>query len=92
MIGRRLLGLLLGLSTESVMEDKCCRKCKFYESRTKFCRARPPVPLVLDSGNTKDFVVSKYPGVVFPDTDWCGEFKPGNGPELLEENRSRSDD
>jgi hypothetical protein len=34
-----------------------------------------------------DLVVSKYPVVVYPDSDWCGEFQPVDSPEetLLEE-------
>ena len=52
------------------MEKICCATCPAFEERTKFCRANPPQPLI-QINDGRDFVVSKYPVVVYPDTDWC---------------------
>jgi hypothetical protein len=74
--------------------NKCCKDCAFFEERNRFCRRFPPQPVVIsvkkrdsDQDVRNDLVVSKYPVVVYPDSDWCGEFQPVDSPEetLLEE-------
>ena len=63
--------------------EKCCERCLAYEPRTGFCRLNPPTPVTIKvkdkhSGEVKDFVVSKYPVISFPDTDWCQKFEDKN--------------
>ena len=54
--------------------ERCCKNCKCFDDRTKFCRAKPPVPTVVRSEEeTRDFILSKYPVIVYPETDWCEE-------------------
>jgi len=62
------------------MNKISCAICEFYEERTGFCRRFPPTPVVIAVADkkyheNKDYAVSKYPVISFPDIDWCGEFK-----------------
>lgn len=52
----------------------CCKNCVWFEERTKFCRQKPPVPLIMQKDNLQQ-IVSKYPVIVYPDNDWCSCFK-----------------
>lgn len=59
--------------------EKVCKECGFYEERTGFCRRFPPTPVIIgvkdkQTHELKDYAVSKYPVISFPDADWCGEF------------------
>jgi hypothetical protein len=66
--------------------SKSCENCVFFQAKNKFCRRFPPQPVVieiLENGKRRDIVVSKFPVVVFPEIDYCGEFEDKED-ELLE--------
>ncbi len=64
-------------------EEKACDQCLAYEHRTKFCRLNPPTPVTIQvkdkqTDEIKHFVVSKYPVISFPETDFCLQFVDKN--------------
>ena len=56
------------------MKDECCFLCRSFEERTCFCRRRPPVPVVVERDGQM-LVMSKFPVIKFPKSDWCDEFE-----------------
>lgn len=52
----------------------CCAKCKYFESRTGFCRYNPPVPMATMCKNVQ-FVTAVYPKISFPQFDFCYKFE-----------------
>jgi hypothetical protein len=66
--------------------SKSCENCAFFQAKNKFCRRFPPQPVVIEilesNGKRRDIVVSKFPVVVHPEFDYCGEFQEKD--ELLE--------
>lgn len=54
-----------------------CIKCKYYETRSGFCRKNPPVPLVIPDQNGTH-IMSAFPKIPAPNLDWCSEFKSIN--------------
>ncbi len=59
-------------------KKKCCKNCDHYDPRNRFCRALPPTPTVIDieddNGNYREYVLSKYPVIPYPTTDWCDTY------------------
>lgn len=55
-------------------EKICCLNCKFFESRTCFCRLNPPVPMNVIIGSCS-VTTSNFPRINMPNLDWCGKFE-----------------
>ena len=51
----------------------CCANCKFFDSKTSFCRRNPPTPLIVFKGPQK-FVECKFPVIKMSSIDYCGEY------------------
>lgn len=59
----------------SFNKEKCCENCKFYDSRTHFCRFGPPQPMIfIDSKTKEQNVSSKWPVITKPQLDYCSNF------------------
>lgn len=50
-----------------------CSSCWWFETETGFCRRNPPVPFQMNR-NGKMVTSAKYPKIVRPTSDWCGEW------------------
>jgi len=50
-----------------------CVNCKYFESRTKFCRRFPPVVVLVKGADGVDHVTSKFPKIGMPEVDYCHE-------------------
>ena len=65
--------------TDAVFNDtvreKCCAKCRYFETRTGFCRFNPPTPIVTYDKNNHPFVISVYSKINMPNIDWCQKFE-----------------
>ena len=48
---------------------KSCVNCKYFESRTRFCRLNPPTPM-FDNNSIR----ARWPTISRPDTDYCDSF------------------
>lgn len=50
--------------------DVCCAKCKFFDKRTSFCRANPPV---VSSTNVNNRIIysTNFPKIQMPNLDFC---------------------
>jgi len=53
---------------------KCCLNCKWFESRTCFCRLLPP-QIVLQAFNNIAYPSSVFPKISVPNLDWCSKFE-----------------
>ena len=53
------------------LKEKCCAKCRYFETRTCFCRYNPPIPIVSYDKNNQPFVTSVYSKISMPGIDWC---------------------
>lgn len=49
---------------------KKCSTCKFFESRSGFCRKNPPQVIV----NADGYYVAAFPKIAFPMLDFCFEY------------------
>lgn len=54
--------------------EMSCETCKYFESRTKFCRKNPPNSIVIEE-NGKKFMTSSFPKIQMPQLDFCAEYK-----------------
>ena len=55
----------------------CCFNCKFFETRTGFCRLNPPQIINLYvAGNT--YPSANFPKIQMPDLDYCYQFRNKN--------------
>lgn len=63
-----------------------CLECRWFCERNNFCRANPPVPMVVKKDG-KFVVSSKFPVIQYPETDFCGLFadKSEDAPEFLQD-------
>jgi len=66
----------------------CCDNCKYFDERTHFCRLNPPVPIVfsiVERGETKQNVSSKYPVITHSNLDFCSHFEKDETDILINE-------
>lgn len=47
-----------------------CATCKFFESRSGFCRKNPPQVIV----NADGYYVAAFPKIAFPLLDFCFDY------------------
>jgi len=67
------------------MVKKNCASCVFFEQRSRFCRFNPPSVVVVyeenqtygnnDTEKVQYKFKSMYPTVVYPQLDWCSQYK-----------------
>jgi Fe-S-cluster containining protein len=73
---------------------KQCINCKFFESKNSFCRRFPPTVVVEEReihedrsnyGNSvsknRQIIMTKFPVIIKPELDWCGEWEDGDSQE-----------
>jgi hypothetical protein len=54
--------------------EKCCKLCKYYEDRTRFCRLNPPTPVIIQK-HEHDYINSVFPSIKYSDSDFCSYFE-----------------
>lgn len=64
-------------SEEVSNQSKSCASCKFFDSRTGFCRKDPPQVVV----NADGYYVAVFPKIQLPFLDFCFCFSSLNDPE-----------
>lgn len=66
-------------------KSKCCFNCKWFETRTCFCRLNPP-QIVLQRLNAMSYPSSIFPKISVPNLDWCSNFR-----NIHDENNEKSE-
>lgn len=51
-------------------EVSCCANCKWFDTRTSFCRKDPPKPVYVGDGN-RQYITAVFPKIGMPELDWC---------------------
>ena len=51
-------------------DTKNCKNCEHFDERTMFCRAHPPIPMIV-STQDGDVLTSKFPKIEKPALDYC---------------------
>lgn len=76
------------------MLKKNCASCEFFEQRSGFCRLNPPSVVIVYEENKKynsssDKMSYKFksmfPTIVYPQIDWCSNYKQTEQEELITE-------
>lgn len=53
----------------------CCQNCKWFETRTGFCRCNPPCAVPHYIQGIGEVINGVFPKVSLPALDWCGKFE-----------------
>lgn len=72
-----------------MLEEECCGNCQFYMASPKVCRRYPPKPIMvgvkqgISQISQQEPLILAYFPVMMP-TGWCGEHRPMDDPEPIE--------